>query len=452
MNQTLSDRSEHMFDRRFLVLLILPLAVEQLLAVTIGMADTMMVASVGEVAVSAISLVDAITILIVTLFASFATGGAVVASQYLGRRDIASANTAAKHLLALSLTVSTLLLIICMPIKRQIISLVFGSIETAVLDSGSTYFFYILASLPFLASYDACSALFRSMGNSKVSLLVSVMMNILNIGGNALFIFYFKLGVAGAGLSTLLSRVIGSATMLILISRPRDLISINRRHKVTLQPEMIKRILRIGIPNGVEGSVFQIGKLIVQGFIAVFGTSAIAAEAISSSIVSFINIPGRAIGMSSITVIGQAVGANRPDEAEYWGKRLLRISYMAIGSFAIPTFIFAPNLVAIFNLSAGATSVAIRLIRSAMAMSTLLWATSFGIPNFLRAAGDAKYTMGVSMFSMWAFRVVFGYLLAITLNLGVYGVWIGMFIDWFVRSLLFAHRFLKGKWKSKSLI
>ncbi|MDX9915481.1 MAG: MATE family efflux transporter, partial [Sphaerochaeta sp.] len=320
MRQHTPDRSSHMFDRRFLVMLIIPLVIEQLLAVSIGMADTVMVASVGEASVSAISLVDAITILIVTLFAAFATGGAVVASQYLGRKDYESANSAAGQLLVLSLTVSTLLLILCMPVRAPIIRLIFGSIEDEVLALGSTYFLYILASLPFLASYNACAALFRSMGNSRVSLWVSVVMNLLNIGGNAYFIYAMRMGVAGAGLSTLLSRIIGAAIMLTLITKPQNTISIRSWRSMKWQGEMVKRILRIGIPNGIEGSVFQVGKLIVQGFITVFGTAAIAANAISSSVISFTNIPGGAVSLASITIIGQAVGARRHDEALYWGK------------------------------------------------------------------------------------------------------------------------------------
>lgn len=446
------DRVVHMFDRRFLTHLIIPLVIEQLLAVSIGMADTVMVAQVGEAAVSAISLVDAITILIVTLFAAFATGGAVVASQYLGRKDHASANGAASQLLSLSLIVSTALLIICMPLRRPIIFLIFGSIDADVLALGSTYFLYILASLPFLASYNACAALFRSMGNSRVSLWVSVVMNLLNIGGNAYFIYVLGLGVSGAGLSTLLSRVIGAAIMLTLITGTQHTISIRSLKSLKWQPEMVRRILRIGIPNGIEGSVFQIGKLMVQGFITVFGTASIAANAISSSVTSFINIPGGAISLASITIIGQAVGARRHDEALYWGKRLLLISYMAMGSLSIPGFIFAPNVVHIFNLSAQASEIAIVVIRTTMVMGALFWSPAFALPNFLRAAGDAKYTMGVSMFSMWLFRVGVSYILAIGLRWGVYGVWIGMYIDWICRSTFFTQRFLRGKWKTKTLI
>ncbi len=443
---------EPMFSRRFLYTLIIPLVIEQFLAVTIGIADTVMVSSVGEAAVSGISLVDSITVLIVQLFAAFATGGAVVASQYLGRKDYASANSAAKQLLVLSVMVSTLLLIACMPFRRLIIRFIFGAIEETVLVNGSTYFFYILASLPFLAAYNACAALYRSMGNSKISLYVSVVMNLVNIIGNAYFIYALNLGVAGAGLSTLLSRILGSVIILVLIANPTNHISIRNYHKFTWRWEMIKRILHIGIPNGIEGSVFQIGKLLVQSFIAIFGTASIAANAISSSVTTFVNIPGGAISLASITVIGQAIGAKKPEQAVHYSKMLLIIAYSSMTSLAIIVYIFASPIVGIFHLSAEASMLSVNVIKSAMIFSALVWPTSFSLPNFLRAAGDAKYTMLVSMFSMWAFRVGMSYFLAIQMNLGVYGVWFGMYIDWICRSIFFVYRFARGTWKTKRVI
>lgn len=441
-----------MFTRRFLFMLIVPLIAEQFLAITIGMVDIVMVATVGETAVSAVSIVNSISQLMVQLFASFATGGAIVASQYLGRKDRVSANDAAKQLFLLSSSVAILLLVLCMPIRRGIISLIFGSIEADVLLDSTTYFKYILLSLPFLASYNACAALFRSMGNSKVSLLASTLMNIANIGGNAYFIFVLNMGVAGAGLATLLSRVLASMIMIILISNKANLIFIHKIWKFEWHWNKIKKILQIGIPTGMEGSIFHIGRLMVQNFIASFGTVALAANAISNSVASLANIPGRAINMASITIIGQSLGAKRPDQAVFYGKRLLFLAYGSIALITIPLFIAAPMVVEIFSLSAEASGLASNIIRTAMVASTFLWPFAFTIPNFLRAAGDVKYTMLVSMFSMWVFRVGSSYILAFYLGLGIYGVWFGMYIDWFCRGTLFLIRFAKGKWKTKKVI
>ena len=433
-------------------MLIVPLIAEQFLAITIGMVDTMMVASVGEAAVGAVSIVDSISHLMVQLFASFATGGAVVASQYLGRKDQVSANESAKQLFILSLSVATLLLILCMPIRKNIISFIFGSIEADVLQNSTVYFSYILLSLPFLASYNACAALFRSMGNSKVSLIVSTLMNITNIVGNAYFIFTLKMGVAGAGLATLLSRMLAATIMIILISNKNNIIFIHKIWKFEWHWHKVKKILQIGIPTGIEGSIFHIGRLMVQSFIASFGTVALAANAISNSVASLANIPGRGINMASITIIGQSLGAKRPEMATFYGRRLLFMAFVSIALITIPLFILAPSVVQIFNLSAEATILASNIIRTAMVASTLIWPFSFTIPNFLRAAGDVKYTMVVSMFSMWVFRVGSSYVLSFYLGFGVYGVWFGMYIDWLCRGIFYIIRFSRGKWKTKKVI
>jgi putative MATE family efflux protein len=449
---TLPFSGEALFTPQYLSKLIIPLIIEQFLAVTIGMADTVMVASSGEAAVSAISLVDSITILIVQLFASFATGGAVVASQYLGRKDNASANIAAKQLLTLSLVVSIVLMIICIPLRGMLIRVIFGSIDAAVMENAVTYFLFVLVSLPFLASYNSCAALFRSMGNSKVSLAVSVLMNIVNLGGNAYFIFGLHLGVTGAGLATMLSRIIGAIVMVVLITNRNNSIFIYKLWKFEWKGSMVRRILRIGVPTGIEGSVFQVGKLLVQGITASFGTASLAANAIANSVGSFANIPGNALGLASITVVGQCIGAKESDQAVYFSKKMLGYAYLAMGVIVLPIFIFAPQIVQIFNLSAEATRLASTVIRTCMVASILIWPTAFTIPNFLRAAGDAKFTMVVSMFSMWIFRVGMSYLLALQLGFGLYGVWFAMYIDWIFRSICFITRFVRGKWKTKIII
>ena len=443
---------EPLFSPQFLRRLILPLIAEQFLAVTIGMADTMMVSSVGEAAVSAVSIVDGISYLIIQLFAAFATGGAVVASQYLGRKDRVSANDAAKQLFILSMVVSTLLLILCIPVRKNIIILIFGSLEADVLANSTVYFLYILLSLPFLASYNACAALFRSMGNSKVSLIVSTLMNIINIIGNAYFIFGLHLGVTGAALATLLSRMAAAIIMVILISNKANIIFIHKIWKFEWHWEKVKKILQIGVPTGIEGSMFHIGRLMVQGFIASFGTVALAANAIAGSVASLANIPGGAINMASITIIGQSLGAKKPDQAVHYGKWLLLITYASMGIMTIPIFIFTPQIVHLFSLSAEASLLASNIIRTAMVATAVIWPMAFTVPNFLRAAGDVKYTMIVSMFTMWVFRVGSSYVLSFQFGFGVYGVWFGMYIDWFFRGVLFIIRFIRGKWKSIEVI
>ena len=300
---------ERMFSRRDLWRLILPLVIEQLLAVTIGMADTVMVASVGEAAVSGISLVDSVNILLINIFSALATGGAIIAAQYIGREDRENACAAAKQLLLASTAVSLVIMAGCMFFQRPLLTLIFGQIEPLVMDNANTYFFLSALSYPFLAVYNSGAALFRSMNNSKISMVTSVGMNLINIAGNALTIYGFHMGVTGAGLSSLISRAAGAAAMLVLLQNPHNLIHIEHIWKPELRPRMIRNILQIGIPNGLENGMFQIGKILVQSLIASFGTAAIAANAVASSVASLAQIPGGAIGLGMITVVGQCVGA-----------------------------------------------------------------------------------------------------------------------------------------------
>lgn len=449
---SLAKPVEPMFSRRFLFWLIIPLVAEQFLAITIGLVDTMMVATVGEAAVSAVSIIDSITQLIVQLFASFATGGAVIASQYLGRKNYPAANDAAKQLFNLSLGVAILLLVLCMPVRKGIILTVFGSLEDTVLINSTTYFKYILLSLPFLATYNACAALFRSMGNSKVPLMVSALMNATNIAGNAYFIFSLNMGVAGAGLSTLLSRILSFLIMTILICNKKNIIHIEKITKLSWNWNSVKKILTIGIPTGIEGSIFHIGKLMVQSFVASFGTFSLAANAIANSVATMSNIPGRAINLSSITIVGQSLGAKQPKQADYYGRRLLMLSYGATLGVTLPIFLFAPHIIAVFMLSSQASSLAITIIRTTMVATSLFWPMAFTTSNILKAAGDVKYTMVISMISMWTFRVCGSYLLAFTFGLGVFGVWFGMYVDWIFRSIFYFYRFIQGKWKQIRVI
>ncbi|MGN0907709.1 MAG: MATE family efflux transporter [Bullifex sp.] len=441
-----------LFPKGFLKALIIPLLIEQILTLTIGMADTIMVASVGESAVSGISLVDSLSNLFIQLFAAFATGGAVVASQYLGRKDRASASMAAKQLILITAFFSGAITLIGLVFSRGILSIVFGHIEEDVMRYAIDYFIFILISYPFLAVTNSCNALCRSMGKSRITMLVSIVMNIINIGGNAILIFIYHMGSMGAGIASLISRVTGAIIMLIVISDKKLDIHIENLHRITLLPAMIKRILRIGLPSGIENSMFHIGKVLVQSLIASFGTASIAANAVVNNINSFANLPGAVIGMASITVIGQCIGAGRHDAAKYYAKRLLLLVYAMFLFSCTFFFIATPFLSSLYNLSDEAMRLSIVNNRFLLVCTLLIWPISFTLPNFLRAAGDARYTMSVSMLSMWLFRVILSYVLGSFFGLGLLGANISMVIDWCFRSLCFSTRWLKEKWMTKKVI
>lgn len=441
-----------MFSGKDLKKLILPLMIEQLLAVSIGMADTVMIATEGEAAVSSIALVDSLNLLFIQLISALATGGAVVVAQYLGQKEGRKAGDAAKQLIYSSILLTLVIMALSLVFQRPILKMVFGSIEDQVMSNCHTYFTITIISFPFLALYNAGAALFRSMGNSKISMKVSLGMNIINIVGNAVLIYVCHLGVAGAAISTLVSRMVSAIAMLVLLGKRNDRISIDGLFRFKLEWPMIKRILRIGIPSGIENSLFQVGKVLVQSLIAGFGTASIAANAIANSLAGFISIPGSAIGLAAITVIGQCMGAGDHEQAEMNAKRLMKIVYILMIILGALLFIMTEPMVHLFNLGVESSTMAIELLRILYILNAAIWPLSFTLPQVLRASGDARFTMLVSVLSMWIFRIGFSFLLGAYMGLGLLGVWYAMFIDWAVRSICFVVRFRHGRWKQKKVI
>ncbi len=440
------------WNRKRLIHLIIPLVIEQILAVTIGMADTVMVSSAGEAAVSGISLVDSINILLINIFSALATGGAVIGAQYLGKRDRDSACEAAKQLVLSVAALSLVIAVFCLFAKDWLLQMIFGKVEQAVMTNAQIYFFLSALSYPFLAVYNAGAALFRAMGNSKIPMLISAGMNAINIVGNAILIFGFHLDVAGAGIASLVSRIIGCVVVMLLIIRPAYEIHIPALFPLKIHWDMIKSIMRIGVPNGFENGMFQIGKILVQGLISSFGTAAIAANAVAGNIASLEIIPGSAIGMAVITVVGQCIGARDYDGVKKYVKRLMAITYLSMAILNIPLLFLIPQLVGFYNLSGEAMQIAYEILLLHGICAIVIWPASFSLPNALRAANDVKFTMIIAIASMWIFRIGFSYLLALNLNMGVMGVWIAMIIDWCVRAVFLIWRYMSGKWKTKRYI
>ena len=446
------DKSRLLFDNRYLKALIIPLLIETLLSVTIGMMDTIMVARVGEHAVSGVSLIDSIANLLIFLFSAFATGGAVIASQYLGRKDERNACFSAKQLMYLSLAFSLAVSLLMLIFRRPVLDIIYGHIESDVMDSALAYFTPIIISFPFLAVLNSCNALFRSMGKSRITMIVAIIMNLINVSGNALFIYGFGMETFGAGLASLLSRMTACFYMVYKVTRPEEQIHVLDPLKFEVDLPMIKRILKIALPSGIENSVFHIGKILVSSTVASFGTASIAANAVFNALSTFANIPGSAIGMASVTVVGQCCGAREYDQASYYGKKLLGLTFLMMGVTCFVIFMLTPELAKLYNLSDAAYSLAVMTIRLNMFQTLLFWPPAFTIPNFLRAAGDAKYTMIVSIASMWIFRVMLSVILGVYLGMGFLGVCWGMFVDWYCRGIFFVTRFLKGKWKTKTVV
>lgn len=429
-----------MFSRKQLIKLLGPLVVEQIMTVLVGMVDVAMVAAVGMTAVSGVALVDSISILIIQIMGALATGGAIVSAQYLGKEQPRDARKAAGQLVMVTLFLSVVVTAIALLGGRGLLNVIFGKVEKDVMDNAGIYFRITALSYPFIGLYNACAALFRSMGNSKVSMLTSLVMNIINIAGNAICVFGLGMGVEGVAWPTLLSRVVAAGMMFLLIQNRNNSIRINSLKMLIPDMRMIRNILSIGIPNGLETGMFQFGKIFLQSLVSSLGTVSIASFAAASNLVTILYLPGNAIGLGLVTIVGQCVGAGKTGEAKRYTKSLILVIYGILAVLSTAMVVWAAPLAGIYKLSPEASQVTVRLITS-HSIAMIVWPLAFTIPHTLRASLDAKFTMGVSVFSMWTFRIIFAYIFVYVFHTGVMGVWYGMFIDWIFRSAVFVARF-----------
>lgn len=446
------DRSHYLFSNRELANLIGPLVIEQLLAVFVGMADSIMVANVGEAAVSGVSLVDNIMILIINIFAALATGGAVVAGQYIGRKDEKSACKAATQLVwFVSLSAVAIMILVYFG-KDIILNQVFGHITAEVKGHADIYLLIVTASIPFIALYNGGAAIFRAMGNSQVSMRVSLLMNAINVTGNAILVFGLRIGTAGVAIPTLISRMVAAIVITVLLCNQTRILHIERTLKIRFDGRMIRKILAIGVPNGLENSMFQLGKILVLSLVSTFGTYAIAANAVSNAIALFQILPGMAISLAITTVISQCVGANDYEQVHYYLKKLLAIIYVTMVGTVALIFLALPLILKAYNLSDQTAAAATNIIHFHGISAMIIWPLSFALPAAYRAAGDAKACMYTSIVSMWIFRIGFSYLVGKYMGLGVFGVWVAMVIDWVVRAICFIIRYFNGKWKHGAIV
>ena len=442
-----------LFTRQALVALLLPLIAEQALSVTIGLADTLMVSSVGEAAVSGVSLVDSFNTLMIQVMSALATGGAVVTSQYIGHQEPKNAKAAAAQILFVLASFSLVVAAVVVVGRHAILRGIFGSIDADVMRYAETYFLLSALSYPFIGLYNAGAALFRAQGNSKISMLSSLVMNVINIGGDAVLIYGFGMGVLGAALASLVSRAVSCLVVLWLLQRPACPLRVDGLRALAPDGGLIRRILRVGIPAGIENGMFQIGKLSVSSLTSTLGTAAIAANAVANTASTFLNIPANAVGMAALTVVGQCLGAGEKEQAVYYSRRLLLTAYCGAWVMNLSAFLFANRFViSLFNLSPEAQTMALQVMVWFNFVSLFFWPSSFTLPNILRAAGDARFTMAVSILSMWVFRVGFCYVMVLGFHGRLLSIWMGMFLDWVFRSLCFFVRFARGRWMEQSVI
>ena len=446
------DKNNLLFSNKALVALLIPIVVEQLLNSFMGMIDTMMVSNVGSEALSGVSLVDSVNNLIVQLFSAMATGAAIVCSHYVGMRDKEGANNAAKQVVISVGVIALVITVFGITFKRQILGIIFGQIEPGVMENAVIYFFFTALSYPFLALFSAGSAIFRSCGNSRYPMMVSVISNVINIIGNYILIFTFDMGVTGAAIATLISRIFCMVAVYVALAKPRQDIMVNDYMNIRPDWSLIKTILAIGIPSGIENSMFQFGKLAIQSTVSTMGTAVIAAQAMTNILEGLNGIFGLGVGMCLMTVVGQCMGAGRKEEARYYIIKLCIIAEVGITISCLLVYAMLRPVTVIAGMESTSAALCIEMMTAITIVKPLIWTGSFVPAYGLRAAGDVRFSMTTSIITMWGCRVALCIFLVRTYNMGPMAVWYGMFADWALRSVIFFSRFLSGKWMKKEVI
>ncbi len=452
------EGKETLFSNRDLRRIIIPLLLSQILSVLVGTIDTMMVSYAGEDAVSGVSLVSSLDVFLLIFFTSTIGGGAVVLSQSIGSKQYKEMHETAKQLLYIVTALATVLTVVVSIFRVSLLSTLFGDADASVMQNAKEYMFFLALSYPFVAIQDGIGASFVASGNTRISLIVSIILNVINIVMNAVLIYGVGIGAAGAAIATLIARIFGAAIMLILILDKRRVIHIEKIFRYRPNIRIIKRILGIGIPNGLENAMFQFGRLLTQSLVSALGTAALAANSVALGIANFQYMTGNAFSSAMIVVVGTCVGAQKRRQAKRDSFKLLAFNYLVIWMVILATLLFLNPIVDVYSLSDGSAKLAKQMLLLHSVFAATIWPVGFMLPSAFRAAGNVRFPMVVSMLSMWIFRVAGAYVCALEtvsvfglfsfpgLGMGIWGVWLAMIIDWVFRFAVYLIHYLRNKW------
>lgn len=446
------EENQRMFSNNAIIRLILPLFFEQLLAMLVGIADTFMISYAGDAAVSGVSLVNMFNTIFIYLFTALASGGAVVVSQYVGSRNRKNADASASQLLMIATVIALFFMAVSLIWKRQLLGLMFGRVDSDVMDACMIYLRISAYSFPAIAIYNAGAALCRSIGKTSVTMYISVLSNVINVIGNAIGIFVLHAGVAGVAYPSLIARTFSAVAVTVLCFKSSNAVSYKIKRIFCWNKDMIGRIFKIAVPNGIENGLFQLIKVALSSITALFGTAQIAANGIAQSFWSMAALIGVSMGPAFITVIGQCMGAKNTDAADYYFRKLYRITLLTSVVWNALVLAVTPFFMNFYPLSDEVKQLVVLLVLIHNVFNAFLFPTSGALSNGLRAAGDVKYTMYLSVLSTVACRLVLSVVLGIWMNLGVIGIALAMCCDWAVRALFVSFRYKSGKWKNFRVI
>lgn len=444
-DRTKIDWNNLLFDKKQLFGLILPIVIEQLLNSLMGMMDTMMVSTVGSTAISAVALVDSINNLVIQIFSAMAAGAAIICSQFIGSGDNEESSQTARQVVLTVFVIAVSISAVCLLGGERLLLLIFGSVEDTVMRNARSYFLITALSYPFLALFSAGAAFYRASGNAKFPTKVSVLSNVINVTGNALFLYCFHQGVAGAAFATLLARIFSTVVVFYCLRKPGQTIVVRDYLKIRPDMPLIVKIMAIGIPTGIENGMFQFGKLAIASTVSTMGTVAISAQAMTDIMELVNGIFSNSVGIGLMTVVGQCIGAHRSQEARYYIVKLMRVAWIGVLVSCLLVLAFTKPVTWISGMEPAAADLCLKMVTAMTIVKPLVWVGAFGLPYGFRAAGDVRVPMIVSVCSMWFCRVGICVLLVRVFHFGLMAVWIGIFVDWIVRATVFSARFVRGK-------
>ena len=444
-DRTVNERG-YFFSNKALFALFLPLLVEQALEFCVGLADSMMVASLGEVAISGVSLVDFLVQLLIFSFSALATGGAVIAGQYLGNDEPEKACDASNQLVWFTTILAVIMAVLVLILRPFLINLFFGQIEPDVFNTSSIYLSYMAISIPFIAIYNSGAAIFRTMNKANLPMQIMFVCDILNVIGNAILLFVFGFGVEGVAIPTVLARALAAVIIIYFVLQERYEIHIRKTIRHKFDWALLRKVLNVGVPYGVENGVFQLGRILILSLVSTFGTIAIAANSVGYAIGIFSVLPGFAINLGLTAVISRCVGHNDYEQAKFYNKKILIITFLSHLAINLLIFALLPYILQIYNLSPAASALTYQMVVWHGIFAVLIWPIAFTLPTTFRGAGDAKWPMAVSLSVMFICRIALSYVIADFMGVGVFGTWIAMFIDWYVRAAFYVYRYFSGKW------
>lgn len=441
-----------MFSNKDLKNMIIPMFFEQLLVMLVGIVDTFVISYAGESAVSGVSLVNSFNTIFIYLFTALASGGAVVISQYIGKKDKENSVKSSSQLFMFSTIFSIVIAVLVLIFNESLLKLLFGEVENSVMDACITYLIISAYSYPAIAIYNAGAALYRSMGKTKVTMYISIVSNIINAVGNMIGVFVLHAGVAGVAYPSLLARLFSAVVITVLCFKKSNITYYVKEWILKFDVKLLKSILNIAVPNGIEQGVFQLVKVALSSVVAMFGTYQIAANGVAQSIWSLAALVGVTMGPIFITVIGQCMGAGDIDSAKYYFKKLMKWTLVFSIIWNVFIFVLTPFIMKFYALSDQTIDLIIVLVLIHNIFNTVAFPFSGPLSNGLRATGDVKFTMIVSIASTVLGRFVFSIILAVYMNLGVIGIALAMCLDWSIRAVVFYLRLKSEKWTQFKVI